>query len=389
MVHANRSIMRGKRARFRRLSDDRLLKNAHRAKAVMNVFVFTSGESRESEVGESGNMHSVRSAILPFAFARDDIHDNVNADEEQGTAAEDGVHGADTDIVSEKAEIAVHAVPNAFHDLGREALVAHCLKHAAHGMIVQKAGAVGAGQEGERLLQTLPKIGDGHICTADEAVARADDGAHCRRLSVGGEKEINAGGKRGAEHGEQEHVKQHQPDICQGEIPAHRAQIHKAHSGGRKADDQCGDQSGQIIAQSQCAEPHGRDGEIVPCAAGLIPNHQQIGAERHGDTAYRQQGGNELSAHTAVDHGVRDRDPCFLQCRGKGIVVHLFEEGGIEHKQDDRCDEGREEHSLILEIQFGVASNECAETVHFSSPPVNFFPVTARKTSSILPLVIS
>ena len=47
------------------------------------------------------------------------------------------------------------------------------------------------------------------------------------------------------------------------------------------------------------------------------------------------------------------------------------------------------EHSLIFEKQFDISFDKNESHTHFSAPPTNVLPVTARKTSSIFPFVIS
>jgi len=42
-------------------------------------------------------------------------------------------------------------------------------------------------------------------------------------------------------------------------------------------------------------------------AAGLIPDHQEVGAERHRHAGDGEERGHELRAHTAVDDGVGHR----------------------------------------------------------------------------------
>lgn len=56
------------------------------------------------------------------AAALDDVHGDIDADEEQNAARENGVHGTDRDVFAEEGEVAVHAVADTFHHRVREAL---------------------------------------------------------------------------------------------------------------------------------------------------------------------------------------------------------------------------------------------------------------------------
>ena len=46
-------------------------------------------------------------------------------------------------------------------------------------------------------------------------------------------------------------------------------------------------------------------------------------------------------------------------------------------------------HSFVLEKKLGISFYKYQHRCHFSSSSAAFFPVTIRKTSSILPFVIS
>ena len=256
-------------------------------------------------------------------------------------------------------------------------------------MVAQEAGAVGAGEEGQHLLQSGAEVGDGHVGAADETVAGADDGADSRSLPVRGEPEVDAGGERRAEHGQQEHIQQQRQHVADRKIPAHAGQIAQAHRRSGEGDDEGGGKAGDVVAHGHGGRAHGRDGEVVAGTAGLVLYHQQIGAEGHGDAAHRQQGGHQLAAYHTVEHAVSHGGARLLQSGAEGVVKHLLQKGGVQHQQDHRGDEGRVKHALILEIELYIAPDQRTKSCHFSSPPVSFLPVTARNTSSILPLVIS
>ena len=174
-------------------------------------------------------------------------------------------------------------------------------------MVTQQACAVGAGEEGEDVPEPFSEIGDRHIRPADEAVAGADNGADGGRLPVCREEEVHAGGEGGAEHGQEQDVEEQEEHVSRREVPTGETHVDETGAGRREADDECGDERRDVVPKPQHAESHGSDRQVVDGAAGLIPDHQEVGAERYRHAGDGEKRGHELSAHTAVDDGVGHR----------------------------------------------------------------------------------
>ena len=174
-------------------------------------------------------------------------------------------------------------------------------------MVTQQACAVGAGEEGEDVPESFPEVGDRHIRPADEAVAGADNGADGGRLPVCREEEVYAGGEGGAEHGQEQDVEEQEEHVSRREVPTGETHVDETGAGRRETDDERGDEHRDVVPEPQHTEPHGGDRQVVDGAAGLIPDHQEVGAERHRHAGDGEEGGHELRAHTAVDDGVGHR----------------------------------------------------------------------------------
>lgn len=261
-------------------------------------------------------------------------------------------------------------------------------KDAPQGMIAQQGRAVGAGQEGQRLLQPLAKLGNRHIGPAEEAIACADDGSHRGNLPLRGQKQIDDRRQRRAKQHQKRRVQQKVGHIRHGQIPSHLGQVSKAQPGGNQADNQRADHRGEIIAQRQNRLAYRRDGQIPARTGYLVLHHEHIGAKGYRHAAHRQQRRNQFAAHGSVNQLLRHRSqPC--DPHGKAVPIDIAQKGHIQHQQNGRGDHRGEKHPLIPKKQLAISSYQSAQSSHFSAPPVNFLPVTARNTSSIRPLVIS
>ena len=254
---------------------------------------------------------------------------------------------------------------------------------------MEQAGAVSSRQEAEHLPQPLGEAGQRHIRAAEEAVARADDRAGGARLPVRREQTVHDRGERRAEHREQEHVQQELCRVRRGEIPADEREIAEADRRRRERHNQGGAECREVIAEPDHARAHRRHGQVAARAARLVADHQQVGAERHRHAAHREQRGHELSADAAVQQLVRHARPRRRERGAERVFVDVFQKCAVEHEQDHGRDERGKEEPLVLEIKPDIAPDERGESRHFASPPTSFLPVTARKTSSILPFVIS
>ena len=103
------------------------------------------------------------------------IDQNVCCDQKRNRSAKDQEHAPLGNAVLKEVDIAVYAVAESFDRFVGNSDFLKLLKHAAQCMIAQERGGIRTGEEGENLLQTVSKVGDRHICSADKAVAGADD----------------------------------------------------------------------------------------------------------------------------------------------------------------------------------------------------------------------
>ena len=58
------------------------------------------------------------------------------------------------------------------HDFRREAGPRHLRIHPAQRVVAEQRRPICAGEEGQDPLQSLAKVGNGHVCAAEEAVSR-------------------------------------------------------------------------------------------------------------------------------------------------------------------------------------------------------------------------
>ena len=143
-----------------------------------------------------------------FPFPSQYVQQNVYADQQKDGSAQDQIHGAHFHFGVKEIDVAVHSVPDGIYRLFRNALCPHLRKDSPEKVVAQKAGAVGAGQERKRLLQPLREIGDGHIRSADKAVACADNGAYRRNLPLAGEEKVDDAGQDRAEQTQEQNIQQ-------------------------------------------------------------------------------------------------------------------------------------------------------------------------------------
>ena len=119
-------------------------------------------------------------------------------------------------------------------------------------MVADEAGSIGSRQEREDALKPHGELRDRHIRAADEAVARADNRADRRRLSVGGQEEIDARRQRRTEQGQEHDVQNDRRDIGKGQIPPLRRQIQQAGAERDAGDNQRGERRGEKVRQRKC-----------------------------------------------------------------------------------------------------------------------------------------
>ncbi len=313
-------------------------------------------------------------------------HENP-CEQEDGTD-HDGVHGADGNLMSEEGQIAVDRSADPADHLFGEPDAPHLSKHAAEHVVAHEGRAVGAGQKAQHLLKPSPEIRNGHIGAADKAVSRADDGSDGGSLTVRIQEEMNTGGERRAEQRQHQHVERHADDVEKRQIPTLHGKIDEAQRQGGEGHDEGARRRRGKIGKRQRGTLDGRNREVANRSARLVPDHQQVGAKSDGHAAYREEGGDELPRNGSVDETLFDREPVG-QGGKKAVLVNLRQKGGVEHQQNDGRDQGGKEHPFILEKHAQVAPRQLKKRIHFSFPPDNCFPVTARNTSSILPLTIS
>ena len=230
-----------------------------------------------------------------------DIQEDVHCHQQGNGGAEDGVHDGDAYGLAEEIEVTVHGILDRYNHFGRNTVVLHFCQRATHGVVTHQGGAVGSREEGDDLLQAFGEGGDGHIRAADKAVACTDDGANGRNLSLRRKEKVDHRGQGCAEADQQHHIGQEQQNVRNAHIPAGDGNVQKAKARGNEANQQGGNQRGDVIAGRQYRRTHRGNGQIPDGAIGLVLHHEKVGAEGNRDAGNCQQRGNQLSSHQTVD----------------------------------------------------------------------------------------